>query len=83
MKAVILIPTYNEATSIVELLSSLEKIQLEQNFNVVVLDDNSPDNTADIVDSLKYSWVQVLRRPGKAGLGAYQYGYSYRIHVNE
>ncbi len=70
MKVVILIPTYNEATSIVDLLRSLEKIQSEQNFNVVVLDDNSPDKTADIVDSLRYSWVQVLRRPGKAGLGA-------------
>ncbi len=84
MKAVILIPTYNEATSIVELLSSLEKIQPEQNFNVVVLDDNSPDKTADIVDSLRYSWVQVLRRPGKAGLGAaYRAGFAHVLKSSE
>ncbi len=77
MKAVILVPTYNEATSIVELLNSLGKIQENQNFNVVVLDDNSPDKTADIVESMKLSWVKVLRRPGKAGLGAaYRAGFA-------
>jgi dolichol-phosphate mannosyltransferase len=65
MKAVILIPTFNEATSIVELLNSLSEITNRENFNVVVLDDNSPDKTADIVDSMKFSWVQVIRRPGK------------------
>ena len=76
-RAVILIPTFNEATSIVELLNSLNEIQIEENFSVMVLDDNSPDKTADIVDSMKFSWVQVMRRPGKAGLGAaYRAGFT-------
>jgi dolichol-phosphate mannosyltransferase len=67
---VILIPTYNESVSIVELLQSLSWIQSRYLFNVVVLDDNSPDKTADIAQGLGYSWVEVIRRPGKAGLGA-------------
>ena len=71
-KLVILIPTYNEAVSIVELLDKLTKFRLNSNyqFDVVVIDDNSPDKTADIVDKLAISWVQVMRRPGKDGLGA-------------
>ena len=78
MKAVILIPTYNESTSIVELLQSLSTIQISQDFDAVILDDNSPDKTADIVDALQYSWVKIIRRPGKAGLGA-----AYRAGFNE
>ena len=67
---VILIPTYNESVSIVELLRSLNSIQSRYQFNVVVLDDNSPDKTADIAQDLGFPWVEVIRRPGKAGLGA-------------
>jgi len=67
---VILIPTYNESISIVELLRSLNSIQSRYQFDVVVLDDNSPDKTADIAQGLGFPWVEVIRRPGKAGLGA-------------
>ena len=67
---VILIPTYNESVSIVELLRSLNSIQSRYQFNVLVLDDNSPDKTADIAEGLGYPWVEVIRRPGKDGLGA-------------
>ena len=78
MKAIILIPTYNESIAIVELLNSLSVIQEERNFDVLILDDNSPDGTADIVDNLNYSWVSVMRRPGKAGLGAaYRAGFAF------
>ena len=77
MKSVILIPTYNESIAIVELLQQLSTLHNSRDFDVIVLDDNSPDKTADIVDSLKYSWVHVLRRPGKAGLGAaYRAGFA-------
>jgi dolichol-phosphate mannosyltransferase len=83
-RAVILIPTYNESTSIVELLRSLEEIQVEQSFDAVILDDNSPDKTADIVDSLALNWVRVIRRPGKAGLGAaYRAGFSEVLKTSE
>jgi dolichol-phosphate mannosyltransferase len=80
MKALILIPTYNEAVAIVELLHELSTLHNAIDFDVMVLDDNSPDKTADIVDSQELSWVKVLRRPGKAGLGAaYRAGFSYAL----
>ena len=53
MKTMILIPTYNEATSVVELLRSLETLRetKEFHFNVTIIDDNSPDKTSEIVES--------------------------------
>ena len=84
MKPVILIPTYNESISIVELLRSLEELHTNRDFDVLILDDNSPDHTADVVENLKLSWVQVLRRPGKAGLGAaYRAGFAFILPLNK
>jgi len=79
-KLVILIPTYNEAVSIVELLEKLSSFRSTSPylFDVVVIDDNSPDKTAEIVDRMAISWVQILRRPGKGGLGA-----AYRAGLNK
>ena len=70
IKPVILIPTYNESASIVELLSQLSEVHNELRCDVLVLDDNSPDGTADIVDRAGLPWVRVMRRKSKAGLGA-------------
>ena len=84
MKPVILIPTYNEATSIIELLRSLEELHKIRSFEVLILDDNSPDKTADIVESLNLPWVEVLRRPGKAGLGAaYRAGFAHVLPLGK
>jgi len=85
-KLVILIPTYNEAVSIVELIDKLSNFRLnsKNQFDVVVIDDNSPDKTADIVDKLAISWVQVMRRPGKNGLGAaYRAGFNKVLADND
>jgi dolichol-phosphate mannosyltransferase len=80
MKPVILIPTYNESVAIVELLNKLARLHTERDFDVLVIDDNSPDKTADIVESMGLSWVDILRRPGKAGLGAaYRAGFAHVI----
>ena len=77
MKPVILIPTYNESIAIVELLEKLSTLHNQRDFDVIVLDDNSPDKTADIVDNLRLPWVSIIRRPGKAGLGAaYRAGFA-------
>ena len=77
MKPIILIPTYNESGSIVELLNQLSNLRGVIEFDALVLDDNSPDNTASIVQQLAYPWVSILRRPSKAGLGAaYRAGFS-------
>ena len=84
MKPVILIPTYNESIAIVELLNSLTALHNQRDFDVLVLDDNSPDKTADIVDKLSLPWVKVLRRPGKAGLGAaYRAGFAEVINSDK
>jgi dolichol-phosphate mannosyltransferase len=85
-KLVILIPTYNEAVSIVELLEKLSIFRLssQYQFDVVVIDDNSPDKTANIVDDMAISWVQILRRPGKGGLGAaYRAGFDKVLSDND
>ena len=79
MKAMILIPTFNEATSVVELLVALKGLResKEFSFDVTVIDDNSPDKTADIVQSLNLDWVFVLKRAKKDGLGnAYRAGFA-------
>ncbi|MFM2364444.1 MAG: hypothetical protein RLY79_113 [Actinomycetota bacterium] len=85
-KIAILIPTYNEAISIVELLDKLKKfrIDLKEDFDVIVIDDNSPDGTAEIVDKLQIDWVSILRRPGKGGLGAaYRAGFAQVLNASK
>jgi dolichol-phosphate mannosyltransferase len=79
MKAMILIPTYNEASTVVELINGLKALRDsgEYNFDVTVIDDNSPDKTAEIVESLALDWVYVLKRERKDGLGnAYRAGFA-------
>jgi dolichol-phosphate mannosyltransferase len=78
MKFAILIPTYNESTSIPELIHSLASLRQtgEFDFDILVIDDNSPDGTAEIVESMGHEWVRLLKRPGKDGLGnAYRAGF--------
>ena len=63
MKPIVLMPTYNERESIKEILAQL------QHLDVLIIDDNSPDGTADYVNSLNYSKVDILHRNQKDGLG--------------
>jgi dolichol-phosphate mannosyltransferase len=79
MKFAILIPTYNEATTIQELLTSLSQLRHggAHEFDVLVIDDNSPDATADLVDNCGLPWVRILKRSKKDGLGnAYRAGFA-------
>jgi len=79
MKAMILIPTYNEASTVVELLTALSVLRNTRrfDFDVTVIDDNSPDRTDDIVESLALDWVSILKRERKDGLGnAYRAGFA-------
>jgi dolichol-phosphate mannosyltransferase len=79
MKYAILIPTYNEASAIPELLDALSAFRKSEecDFDVLVIDDNSPDGTADIVEAMDYEWVRLLKRPDKDGLGnAYRAGFT-------
>jgi dolichol-phosphate mannosyltransferase len=63
MNPIVLMPTYNEKAAIKSILDQLG------NINVLVIDDNSPDGTADYVNSLNYGNVDILRRKEKDGLG--------------
>ena len=82
MKLAIVIPTYNEAETIPSLIKELfEKIkQLVDKLDILIVDDSSPDGTADIVRELgnKYEKITVIQRPKKMGLGAaYKEGFRY------
>jgi dolichol-phosphate mannosyltransferase len=79
MKFAILVPTYNEATSVVELLNALSILResATYQFDVLVIDDNSPDATAEVVRERGLPWVSILTREKKDGLGnAYRAGFS-------
>ena len=69
MKAVVILPTYNEAGTIQEVVEGVLASSPEA--DVLVVDDNSPDGTGAIVDELAAAnpRVRVLHRPGKGGLG--------------
>ena len=82
MKLAIVIPTYNEAETIPSLIKEFfEKIkQLVEKLDVLIIDDSSPDGTADIARELcgKYDKITVIQRAKKMGLGAaYKEGFRY------
>ena len=82
MKITIVIPTYNEAENLPKIISTLFALPLSD-LNVLVVDDNSPDGTGAIADSLAQQHpgrVAVIHRAGKQGLGtAYLAGFRYAI----
>jgi dolichol-phosphate mannosyltransferase len=68
--SLVVIPTYNESESITQILSALKPMDCD----VLVIDDGSPDGTAQIVRDLG---VEIIERSGKLGLGnAYRTGFS-------
>lgn len=77
----IVIPTYNEKDNLPELLARLFKLDLQ--FNVLIVDDASPDGTGELADELSRFYkgkLFVLHRAGKLGLGsAYRQGFAYCI----
>ncbi len=79
-RILVIIPTYNEADNIRQLISSV--LAVRDSINVLVVDDNSPDKTWEIVEHIKNenSKVHLIRRHGKHGLGsAYVAGFKYAI----
>ncbi|WP_406020330.1 polyprenol monophosphomannose synthase [Nocardioides sp. NBC_00850] len=82
MRCLILIPTYNEAATLAGLLSTLSALRpvVESSaLDVLIIDDNSPDGTADVVRAHEGfgDWLSVLVRTSKEGLGsAYRAGSS-------
>jgi dolichol-phosphate mannosyltransferase len=77
MRAVICLPTYNERENLEPMVHALGAL-LEEGDRVLVIDDDSPDGTGQLADRLaeELSWVEVLHRPEKQGLGpAYLAGF--------
>jgi dolichol-phosphate mannosyltransferase len=73
LKFSIVIPTYNEAGGIERLVRALDEIFKKNDLDgeIIVVDDNSPDGTGDIVDRLSQELpVRCLHRPGKLGLSS-------------
>jgi dolichol-phosphate mannosyltransferase len=80
MRTLVVVPTYEEATNITELLQRTRAAAPD--VDVLVVDDNSPDGTAKLAQALgeELGQIDVLVRPGKAGLGtAYRAGFAIGI----
>ncbi len=76
----VIIPTYNEKDNIVRIISQMLSVlqSVGKSHEIVVVDDNSPDGTASLVQSLqsRHENIILLQRSGKLGLGsAYMEGY--------
>ena len=80
-KKLVIIPTYNEKENIADIINAV--FSLEGNFHVLVIDDGSPDGTADIVKGLMSEGdkrLHLIERSGKLGLGtAYLTGFKWAL----
>lgn len=80
--SIVIIPTYNEKENIERIIRAI--FALEKQFNILVIDDNSPDGTASIVKSLMSDEFRgslfLMERAGKLGLGtAYIAGFKWSL----
>jgi dolichol-phosphate mannosyltransferase len=77
----VLIPTYNEKENVERMIRKV--FSLKTIFEILIIDDNSPDKTADIVEQLIPEFqgkLHVLKRAGKEGLGkAYLAGFHWAL----
>ena len=79
MKPLVIIPTFNEAGSILAVITSVLEISVD--IEVLVVDDSSPDGTAQIVSHMDAERVHVLTRREKSGLGgAYRAGMDWALN---
>ena len=84
MEKLVIIPTYNEKENIADIVSAI--LSLNQGYHVLVIDDGSPDGTADIVrgmQSMNPLELFLEERRGKSGLGtAYIHGFKWALDRN-
>ncbi len=80
-KTLVIIPTYNERENIEKMVRKV--FSLTSPFDLLIIDDNSPDGTADIIKSLQQEYpekLHLLEREGKLGLGtAYITGFKWAL----
>jgi dolichol-phosphate mannosyltransferase len=81
LKKLVIIPTYKERENVQHILKAI--YDLEQDLHVLIIDDNSPDGTADIVKGIQQQnqdRLFLIQRPGKLGLGtAYITGFQWAL----
>ena len=80
MRPLVVLPTYNEAENVAQALRRTREAVPAA--DVLIVDDNSPDGTADLAEELgrDIGGVHVLRRPGKSGIGnAYRAGFRWGL----
>jgi len=80
MRTLVVLPTYNEIANIEKMLRALRTEVPE--CDILVVDDGSPDGTADVADRVgrELHQISVLRRSGKGGLGsAYRAGFAWGL----
>ena len=80
MKSLVIVPTYNERENVKTLIPQILAVPSE--IEVLVVDDNSPDGTADVVSEMSKNdrRIHLLRRKEKLGLGsAYVAGFKYAL----
>ena len=80
MKNLVIIPTYNEKDNIAPLIDSI--LELNSQLHILVVDDGSPDGTANIVKEKQKinSQIHISENPGKGGLGkAYLRGFAWGL----
>lgn len=79
LKNIVIIPTYNEKENIEKIIRKV--FSLEERFHILIVDDGSPDGTAEIVKDLQNEFTEQLHieeRTGKLGLGtAYIHGFKW------
>ncbi len=91
-KDVVIIPTYNEKENITAIISAV--FSQQHDFHILIIDDGSPDGTADIVKDLMTKYtdeLHLIERQGKQGLGtayitgfkwALEHGYDYIFEMD-
>jgi len=80
VKAAVVIPTYNESDNIVTLMEEIVSLQAVS--HIIIVDDNSPDDTGQLAEELakQHQGVHVIHRSGKLGLGtAYIAGFKLAL----
>lgn len=82
MKSIVVIPTYNESDNIRNIITAVLNVQ--NDINILIVDDNSPDGTSAIVQEMMQTdnRIHLITRAGKMGLGtAYCEGFQYCLDL--
>lgn len=83
MSNIVIIPTYNEKENITEMVKTISDLPVP--FDILVIDDNSPDGTGAIVKEMQRTFPRlfIIERAGKLGLGtAYIAGFNWALENN-